>query len=205
MDLMIKPLREIYFASGERDNVKHGSKKMVYIFMSIAGLILVIACINFINLATARATDRSREVGLRKTLGALRKQLISQFMLESLLFATVACLLSAGLVQLLMPAYSNFLGYELPSPWSNTWTYVFLGIVILVVGLLAGSYPALLLSSFSPVESLKGKLRAGKKSVVFRKSLVVFQFGISVLLIICVVTVMTQMDYLRNTNMGFDK
>jgi putative ABC transport system permease protein len=205
MDLMIKPLREIYFASGERDNVKHGSKKMVYIFMSIALLILVIACINFINLATARAADRSREVGLRKTLGALRKQLISQFMLESLLFAAVACLLSAGMVQLLMPAYSNFLGYELPSPWSNTWTYVFLAAIILTVGLLAGSYPAFLLSSFSPVESLKGKLRAGKKSVVFRKSLVVFQFGISVLLIICVVTVMTQMDYLRNTNMGFDK
>jgi putative ABC transport system permease protein len=205
MGLTLKPLNKIYFATDSFDNVKHGSKKMVYIFMSIAALILIIACINFVNLSTARAADRSKEVGLRKVLGAVRKQLISQFMLESLFFATVACILSMGLAQLVMPAYSGLLGYSLPSYWTNPLTYIFIVAVILIVGLLAGSYPAFMLSSFSPIESLKGKLKAGKKGAFFRKSLVVFQFGISVLLIICVITIISQMNYLKNTDMGFDK
>jgi len=206
MDLTINPLTGIYF-EGESpfDNVKHGSKKMVYIFMSIAALILIIACINFMNLATARSTDRSKEVGLRKVLGALRKQLAWQFIFESLLFATLAAVLAAFLFQLLMPAYNNFLGYKLPSFWSNLWVYVFLAAVILVVGVIAGSYPALLLSSFSPIESLKGKLKVGKNGAFFRKALVVFQFGISVLLIISVTIVMNQMHYVRNTDLGFSK
>jgi putative ABC transport system permease protein len=205
MGLTIKPLDQIYFASDAFDNVKHGNKKMVYVFMSIAILILIIACINFINLATARATDRSKEVGLRKVLGAMRGQLVGQFILESVLYAIVACLLSTGLLQLLMPAYSNLLGYELPSYWSNPLVYIFIIGVIIVVGLLAGSYPALMLSSFSPIDSLKGKLKRGKGGAFFRKTLVVFQFGISVLLIVSVVVIMSQMNYVRNTDLGFDK
>ena len=205
MGLIAKPLSKVYFASDAFDNVKHGSKKTVYIFMSIAILILVIACINFVNLATARATDRSKEVGLRKVLGAVKKQLIAQFILESLLFAMIACLLSVGLLQLLMPVYTDLLGYQLPLFWNNPWVYVFISGIILVVGLLAGSYPAILLSSFSPVESLKGKLRVGKGGTSFRKTLVVFQFGISVLLIISVVVMINQMEYVRNANLGFSK
>jgi len=205
MGLIIKPLDKIYFASDGFDNVKHGNKKMVYVFMSIAILILIIACINFINLATARATDRSKEVGLRKVLGALRRQLVGQFILESVLYATIACLLSIGLLQLLMPAYNNLLGYKLALNWTNPWIYVFIIGVIIVVGLLAGSYPALMLSSFSPIDSLKGKLKRGKGGAFFRKALVVFQFGISVLLIISVVVIMKQMNYVRNTDLGFDK
>jgi len=144
MGLAIKPLKDIYFATDKLDgSVKHGNKKMVYIFMSIALLILVIACINFINLATARATDRSKEVGLRKVLGAVRKQLVTQFMMESVLYAIVACILSIGLVKLLMPAYTNLLGYQLPLLWNNPLVYTFMIGVIIVVGLLAGSYPAL--------------------------------------------------------------
>ena len=206
MGLMIKPLKEIYFASDARDrSVKHGNKKMVYIFMSVAILILVIACINFINLATARATDRSKEVGLRKVLGALRGQLVSQFMIESVLYATVACILSITAVKLLMPFYTSLLGYELPAFWNNPLVYAFMLGVIIVVGLLAGSYPALLLSSFKPIESLRGKLRRGNSGAFFRKGLVVFQFGISVLLIICVIIIMSQMNYIRNTDLGFNK
>ena len=205
MGLMLKPLSQIYFSSGGFDNVKHGSKKTVYVFMSIALLILLIACINFINLATARASDRSKEVGLRKVLGAVRKQLVGQFILESVLLATIACALSIGLLQLLMPAYTDLLGYALPSYWSNPWFYVFILSVIAVVGLLAGSYPALLLSSFSPIESLKGKLKRGKGGAFFRKALVVFQFGISVLLIISVVVIMNQMKYVHNADLGFNK
>jgi putative ABC transport system permease protein len=204
--LLIKPLADIYFATDALDSsVKHGNQKMVYIFMSIAILILLIACINFINLATARATDRAKEVGLRKVLGAVRKQLVSQFMMESILFATVASILSFGLVQILMPAYSNLLGYQLPSFWNDTRVYGFIVAVIIIVGLLAGSYPAFLLSSFTPIESLKGKLKTGLKGVFFRKALVVFQFGISVLLIVSVIVIMSQMNYLRNTDLGFNK
>lgn len=206
MSLTINPLTGIYF-EGETpfDHVKHGSKKMVYIFMSIAVLILIIACINFMNLATARATDRSKEVGLRKVLGAVRGQLASQFLFESILFATIAAILAVGLLQLVMPAYTGFLGYTLPPYWNNEWLYIFIAGVIIVVGLVAGSYPALLMSSFSPIESLKGKLKIGKHGAFFRKALVVFQFAISVLLIISVTIVMKQMHYVRNTDLGFNK
>ena len=206
MNLVMKPLNGIYF-EGENpyDGVKHGSKKMVYIFMSIAVLILVIACINFMNLATARATDRSKEVGLRKVLGAVRRQLAWQFIFESLLFATIAAILALVLLQLIMPAYTNFLGYKLPVYWNNAWIYIFVTGVIIVVGILAGSYPALLLSSFSPIESLKGKIKVGKHGAFFRKALVVFQFGVSVLLIISVTIVVKQMHYVRNTDLGFSK
>lgn len=206
MGLKINPLKDIYFETETPfDNVKHGSKKTVYVFMSIAILILIIACINFMNLSTARATDRSKEVGLRKVLGALRKQLVGQFILESVLFATLAALLAVGLLQLVMPAYTGLLGYQLPGYFNNPLFYVFLVAVIIIVGLLAGSYPALLLSSFSPIESLKGKLRVGKKGAFFRRTMVVFQFGISVLLIISITIIMSQMSYVKNTDMGFNK
>ncbi len=206
MGLTIHALHDIYF-EGESpfDNVKHGSRKMVYVFMSIAALILIIACINFMNLATARATDRSKEVGLRKVMGAVRRQLALQFIFESLLFATLASVLALVLLQLIMPVYTNFLGYKLPAYWTDPRVYLFLVAVIVVVGLLAGSYPALLMSSFSPIESLKGKLRTGKGGAFFRKALVVCQFGISVLLIISVTIVTKQMHYLRTSDMGFDK
>ena len=206
MDLTMRALKDIYFDGEDSfDKVKHGSKKMVYIFMSIAFLILVIACINFMNLVTARATDRSKEVGLRKVMGAVRRQLAWQFLFESVLLATIAAILGLLLLQLIMPAYTSFLGYKLPSFWSNSWVYVFLVGIIFVVGLFAGSYPALLLSSFSPIESLKGKFKVGKTGALFRKILVVFQFGISVLLIVSVAIVMKQMHYVRTTDLGFTR
>ncbi len=205
MDLTIDPLKDIYFQSLQFDNVKHGSKSVVYIFMSIAILILIIACINFMNLATARAADRSKEVGLRKVLGALRKQLITQFIGEAFLFAIISSILALGLLQLLMPAYNNLLGYTMPSYWTNPLVYIFIAGVILVVGLLAGSYPALLLSSFSPIDSLKGKLKVGKRGSFFRKTLVVFQFSISVLLIISITVILKQMNYVQNIDLGFNK
>jgi putative ABC transport system permease protein len=205
MDLTIDPLKDIYFQSLQYDNVKHGSKMVVYIFMSIAILILIIACINFMNLATARAADRSKEVGLRKVLGALRKQLVTQFIGEAFLFGIISSILALGLLQLLMPAYNNLLGYTMPSFWVNPLVYLFIAGVIVVIGLLAGSYPALLLSSFSPIESLKGKLKVGKRGSFFRKTLVVFQFSISVLLIISITVILRQMNYVQHIDLGFNK
>jgi putative ABC transport system permease protein len=205
MDLTMQAMKDIYFSNMNYDKVKHGSKKIVFIFMSIAILILVIACINFMNLATARATDRSKEVGLRKVLGAVRQQLLTQFILESFLYAAVSCILAIGLLQLLMPAYSNLLGYKLPSYWNDPYVYLFIVSIIFVIGLLAGIYPALLLSSFSPIESLKGKLRVGTNGAFFRKALVVFQFSISVLLIIAITIISSQMSYVKNMDLGFNK
>ncbi|MEP7255489.1 MAG: ABC transporter permease [Ferruginibacter sp.] len=205
MGLNLQPLKDIYFKPVHFDDVKHGSKKVVLIFMSIAALILIIACINFMNLATARATDRSKEVGLRKVLGALRKQLVAQFILESFLYAALSSILALVLLQFLMPAYNNLLGYKLASYWTDPMLYVFIAAVIVVIGLLAGIYPALLLSSFSPIESLKGKLRVGQRGAFFRKTLVVFQFSISVLLIISITVIMGQMGYVRNMDLGFNK
>jgi len=203
--LGLEPLKNIYFKPLQFDNVKHGNKKVIYIFMSIAVLILVIACMNFMNLATARATDRSKEVGLRKVLGAMRAQLTVQFLLEAFFYATLSALLALGLLQLLMPAYTRVLGYALPSFWNDPALYVFLISIIIVIGFLAGAYPALLLSSFSPVQSLKGKMNIGNQGAFFRKALVVFQFVISVLLIISITIISTQMSYVRNTDLGFNK
>lgn len=205
MKLALDPLKEIYFSDTSLDGIDHGSKRIVYIFMSVGLLILIIACINFMNLATARAADRSKEVGLRKVMGAVRKQLIVQFIIESFLYAAVAAVLSLGLLQLLMPVYTNLLGYQLPAFWSDASVYLFIIAAILAIGFLAGVYPALLLSSFSPIESLKGKLRVGKNSVFFRKSLVVFQFSISVLLIIGITVITSQLNYVRHKDLGFTK
>jgi putative ABC transport system permease protein len=203
--LGLEPLKDIYFKPLQFDNVRHGNKKVIFIFMSIAILILVIACMNFMNLATARATDRSKEVGLRKVLGALRAQLTLQFLLEAFFYAALSALLALGLLQLLMPAYTRLLGYVLPSFWRDPMLYAFLISIIIVIGFLAGAYPALLLSSFSPIQALKGKMNIGNQGAFFRKALVVFQFVISVLLIISITIISTQMSYVRNTDLGFNK
>ncbi len=205
MGMDLQQLKDIYLKSLQLDEVKHGNKKVIYIFMSIAILILIIACINFMNLATARATDRSKEVGLRKVLGARHKQLFAQFITESFLYAAVSCFLALILLQFLLPAYTNLLGYQLVSFWLDPLVYAFILSIIVIIGFVAGIYPALLLSSFSIIESLKGKLRMGTKGAFFRKALVVFQFSISVLLIISITIILDQMNYVRNTDLGFNK
>ena len=182
-ELALTPLTNVYFEPASSfDNVRHGDKKVVYIFLSIAVFILLIACINFMNLSTIRAVERSKEVGLRKVMGALRNHLVWQFIGESILLTFIACLFSIGLLQLLMPLYSSLLGYSLTVSWNAMPIYLFLAGVILVVGFLAGSYPAFFLSVFSPIQALKGKLRLGKGGAFFRQALVVVQFSISVFL-----------------------
>jgi len=206
MDLKLTALKDIYFEpSSAFDNVRHGEKTVVYIFISIAILIMLIACINFMNLSTIRAVERSKEVGLRKVLGALRNHLISQFIGESILLSVISCILSIGLLLLLMPWYNQILGYELTVPWHSYPIYLFLLGVILVVGFLAGSYPAFVLSAFSPIEALKGKLRLGKGGSYFRQALVVLQFSISVFLVIGTIVIMDQMKYVKTKSLGYDQ
>ncbi len=206
-ELSLMPLAEVYFDpdSSSFDQVKHGDKKVVYIFLSIAILVLLIACINFMNLSTIRAVERSKEVGMRKVMGAMRGQLIWQFIGESMLLTAISCLLAVGLLQVAMPFYNELLDHPLSVSWTNPSLYLFLVGVILVVGLLAGSYPAFFLSAFSPIQSLKGKLRLGKGGSFFRQGLVVVQFSISVFLIVGTIIIMQQMSYVKNKELGYQQ
>ena len=203
--LSLTPLKDVYFENVAFDDVRHGDKTVVYIFISIAVLILLIACINFMNLSTIRAVDRSKEVGLRKVLGALRNSLIWQFIGESVLLTTISCLFSIGLLLLTMPVYNQLLGYSLTVSWNALPIYLFLIGVIIIVGFLAGSYPAFFLSAFSPIQALKGKLKLGKGGSAFRQALVVVQFSISVFLIVGTIIITKQMSYVKNKQLGYNK
>jgi putative ABC transport system permease protein len=205
-DLALTPLKDIYFENQSVfDNVKHGDKKVVYIFLSIAVLILLIACINFMNLSTIRAVERSKEVGLRKVMGALRNNLVWQFIGESILLTCISCVLAIGILLLVMPFYNQLLGYDLTVSWNSWPIYLFLISVIIIAGFLAGSYPAFFLSAFSPIQALKGKLKLGKGGSIFRQSLVVLQFSISVFLIIGTLIIMMQMKYVKSKDLGYDE
>ncbi|HEV8084956.1 MAG TPA: FtsX-like permease family protein, partial [Chitinophagaceae bacterium] len=178
---------------------------IVYIFLSIAVLILLIACINFMNLSTIRAAERSKEVGLRKVLGALRNNLVWQFIGESVLLTAISCILSVGLLLSFMPLYNQLLGHAITVTWNTMPIYLFLIGVIIIVGFLAGSYPAFFLSAFSPIQALKGKLKLGKGGSAFRQALVVVQFSISVFLIIGVTIISRQMSYVKNKQLGYNQ
>ena len=205
--LSLTPLKDIYFEPPAEFGgvVKHGDRTVVYIFLSIAILILLIACINFMNLSTIRAADRSKEVGLRKVLGALRNNLIWQFIGESALLTTISCIISVGLLLTVMPWYNQLLGYTLAVSWNALSIWLFLIGSVIVVGFLAGSYPAFFLSAFSPVQTLKGKFRLGKGGASFRQVLVVVQFSISVFLIVGTIIITRQMHYVKNKQLGYNK
>ena len=178
----------------------------VYIFASIAGLILAIACINYMNLATARSASRAKEVGMRKVFGAAKGNLINQFLVESVILVLMAVVIAVGITALILPFFREFTGLVLDFNLIDNWNLivVILGFA-LVVGILAGSYPAFYLSSFRPLRVLKGKLTSGAKSGGMRKVLVVFQFSISVILIVSTIVVFQQLNYIQNKNLGYDK
>lgn len=178
----------------------------VYVFSVIAIFILLIACINFMNLATARSAGRAKEVGLRKVVGAQRAQLIRQFLSESILTAVISLMIALGIVLLVLPLFNQFVGRDLSLNISSNFS-LFLSLVLIavIVGLISGIYPAVFLSAFKPIRVLKGNLDPGKKGLSFRTVLVVFQFAISIILIICVGVVAGQLDYMQTRNLGFDE
>jgi predicted permease len=204
-DCYLQPLRDIHLRSHFKFDLEgHGDIRYVYIFSTAAGLILVLACINFMNLATARSAGRAREVGIRKVVGAHRSHIIRQFFGESLLLTLLAFLASLALVRLLLPVFNVLSGKPLvfdlrldPALYSGL-----LGIV-LFTGLLSGSYPALFLSAFRPVKVLGGRLRTGGKGALFRRILVVTQFSLSIILVIGTLVIYHQIHYLKNANLGF--
>jgi predicted permease len=203
---MLRPLADLRLRSFFGFNRDDTAMKYVTTFGSIAIFVLLIACINFMNLATARSANRAREVGLRKVVGALRQSLIGRFYGESLLTALLAGGVALALVILLFGPFNALAGKTIPVTALLGAKFI-LGIlaVTLVTGFIAGSYPALFLSSFQPVKVLKGSLAGAGKSALFRKALVVLQFSLSVLLIIGMGVVSRQVDYMRNKKLGYEK
>jgi putative ABC transport system permease protein len=201
------PVRDIHLRGDVPGNITPpASKKALYILASIAVFTLLIACINFMNLATAQSAKRSSEVGIRKVLGAVKGALIGQFLGESILMSVLAFLLAWAFTVLLLPAFSMITGRHLSFalPAHLSLLTGFLGLAI-VAGLLAGLYPAFYLSSFQPAKVLKGKFSNSLAAISLRKGLVVFQFIISVTLIVATVVINNQMEYLRNQDLGFDQ
>ena len=200
------PVADIHLHSdNERELFANGDIRRVYLFLVIGVFLLVIACINFVSLATARSADRAREVGVRKVLGANRSQLIRQFFTEALLLTLAAMLLAFvltwGMLPLLNGLSGNSLTLQLTRPW---WMPLFLLGIVLGVGLLAGSYPALYLSALQPVRVLKGRL-LGSQRALLRQGLVVTQFTLSTLLIVGTLVVSRQLDFLHRADLGLDK
>lgn len=201
----LMPLTDIHLHSNLRTEMEPNSRaSYVYIFLVIGIFILLIACINFMNLATARSAMRAKEIGLRKVAGAFREQLIGQFLGESLLMSIFAMVLSMGLAYLLLPFVNDFTGKGL-SLFGNSIAWIALLAITLIVGLLAGSYPSFFLSAFRPMETLKGNFRTGTKGNLLRKSLVIFQFTISIFLISGTLIVYKHLIYIRSIDLGFDK
>jgi putative ABC transport system permease protein len=201
----LEPLREVYLHT-TRNGSSTGNINNVYIFSIIAVFILAIASINFINLTTARSSERAREVGIRKVVGALRSQLTRQFIGESMMICLIAFLLSIGLISLLIPSFNTVAGKTVAdSLFSHPSYLLMLFGAALGIGLLAGLYPALVLSSFRPVVVLKGRFSSGVRGILLRKSLVVTQFTISIALIIGTIVVWRQMSFMRNRELGFVK
>jgi putative ABC transport system permease protein len=203
----LQPLTSIHLHSNlEGELGANGDIRYVTVFAAIGVFILMIACINFINLSTARSVNRAREVGLRKVVGAARGMLINQFLGESLFLALISMVFALVVVQIAVPHFNNLAGREIGvNTISNPWIVVGFLLIVLFAGLIAGSYPAFFLSAFKPAGVLKGKLQKGVGHSRFRSILVVFQFAVSITLIVVTGIVYNQIHFMRNKRLGFHK
>ncbi|MFI5159850.1 MAG: ABC transporter permease [Sphingobacteriales bacterium] len=201
--LYLKPLKDVYM--DPRGGFEQGSLSNVYIFSVVALFILVIAAINFINLTTARATERAKEVGVRKVIGAARNQLTIQFLGESVILCLVSFVLAVALVSLLLSMFNQLAGKIISQTILEHGFAGLLLLISLLIGVVAGAYPALALSAFKPVMILKGRFSSSSKGALLRKGLVVFQFTISIVLIVGTLVVYRQLNYMRSQPLGFDK
>lgn len=206
MHFELLALKDIHLNSAEVvDPFVKSDIKYVLTFGLIAFFILLLACINFINLATAKSANRAKEVGLRKTIGSTRSHLISQFLSESTVYSLLSFIIALGISVLILPYFNQLAEKSISIPWTAYWFLPVLFIIAVLIGFLAGMYPAFYLSNFKPVAVLKGKLSMGSKSSGLRNSLVVFQFIASTVLIIGTFVVHQQIQYMLNRDIGFDK
>ena len=206
VELGLQPFGDQYLYS-TFENGKPVSGRILYVklFIGVAAFILLIACINFMNLATARSIKRAKEVGVRKVVGSSRYQLIYQFMGEAIFLTFFAVLLSLLVIALVLPGFNFLTEKHIELPLREPRSYLFLLGLIVITGTVAGSYPALFLSSLQPVKILKGSFQFGFWTAYFRKGLVVFQFILSMLLLISTVVISRQTDYIQNKNLGYDR
>lgn len=206
-EIFLQNIKKIHlFSSGKyaHDSGGHGNITYVRILSLIAVFILIIACINFMNLSTAQSVRRAREIGIRKLAGASKRKIVFQFFGESLLIVFVAHVLAMIIVELLLPGFNNLVGKQLDVNYQSAGLYIGLAIVVLLCGLLAGSYPALYLSSLKPLNIIRGVISTNPGKAGFRRVLVIFQFSLSFLLIICTLIVGNQLNYLQNKNLGLN-
>ncbi|HZY38349.1 MAG TPA: ABC transporter permease [Mucilaginibacter sp.] len=205
-ELALQPYNDIYlhgnFTNGKIDG---GRIEYVRLFSIVALFILLIACINFMNLSTARSVKRAREIGVRKVVGAERSVLIKQFIGESMMVTLIAVGIAVLLLIVLLPAFNQVTQKQIDLPFNRPIFWLGLAIITLVTGLVSGSYPALFLSSFNPVKVLKGTLKLGSGVTLFRKGLVVFQFVLSIFLIIGTIIISKQVNYIQTKNLGYDR
>lgn len=203
---IVQPLAAIHLHSNDiGDELQHGDIRFVWLFGAVAAFILLIACINFINLSTAKSANRAKEVGLRKALGSLRSSLMQQFLVESLLFSCFSFLLGMLLAWALLPAFNSITAKSLSFPWTAIWLLPVMIGAALVIGIFAGIYPSIYLSSFKPINTLKGQLSRGSKNSLLRNGLVIFQFSTSIILIISTFVIYNQMHFMMNTKLGFNR
>jgi len=202
IDLFLFPFEKIHLHSvrGEGGDIQY-----IYIFSAVAVFILLIACINFMNLTTARSSRRSREIGIRKTVGAHRLQIMHQFFGETMLMTVIAFVLAIVIIYLVLPSFNVFAETELSLDLINPWNIVVLLLILAFVGFFAGSYPALYLSRFRPIGVIRETMNKGRGGKVFRRALVIFQFSLSIVLIICTMVIFNQMDYIQNKDIGINK
>ena len=195
-----------YYLRGDYENnqLVGGRIELVRLFVMIGVLILIIACVNFMNLSTARASLRTKEIGVRKTMGALRKSLVFQYLQESCTISAFAGITAICLLFLLLPFFQNLVGQAIEIPFSFEFVLSFLAIILLT-GILAGSYPALYLSGFNPLKVLNGQFTASSGDQWFRKGLVVFQFGVSLVLIVAVLVILQQMNFVQTKGLGYNR
>lgn len=205
--LNLTELKDIHLRSNRNSELgANGNIQYVYIFSAIAMFILLIACVNFMNLSTARSSGRAREVGVRKVLGSPRKYLIAQFLSESVIVTFIATVLAVLGAWALLPIFNQTSGKELAfTAQTFVWLVPVLLVAVIVIGCLAGSYPAFFLSAFQPIDVLKGKLSSGFKGGWLRSTLVVFQFSISIFLIIGTMVVYHQLKYIQNKDLGYSR
>lgn len=206
-EMYLQPLASIHLNSDIRGEFEaNGKKEYVYIFLIVSISILILACINFINLSTARSEKRAKEVGVKKVVGSSKTELIKQFVGESVILSFVSLFIALSLVELTLIYLPDFTGIKLQIPYfTNIYAIPLLLALGLVVGVLSGTYPALVMSSFKPIYVLKGGKGSNGKTSWFRNSLVIFQFVISIVLIIGTFVISSQLDLLQNKNLGFDK
>ena len=202
----LMPLTDIHLHSDlTAELAPNGDITYVYLFSAVALFILSIACINFMNLSTARSANRAKEVGVRKVMGSLRSHLVRQFLLESIILSIGSFLFAVALAWVFLPIFNSISQKELVLPVSEPMFYMLLGGASVLVGILAGLYPSFFLSAFKPVNVLKGNVALGMRSGWIRSSLVVFQFVISIFLVIATLTVNRQLNYIQNKKIGFEK